>query len=430
MAPWPEVVDRDGEPPGVVDQGLDDDLVYARPPELVAWGSVNGIPWRIQAAVTAPGPAANWWEHGPVGPELDFLLGRDDAFGGGGAHTRLNEGTHLTASIHFFGSLPAIVSWVGVVSDDVARVEVRVDDQEARAIELYEGPAGFSRLFWFFPPRGVAGTVVALAADGAELQRERLMDVEVHPRSNAGTSVNPFGHPADRPPPGWPDDPTEYGPGEGPRHADDVHLHEVPFPIYAIAPDRWDGYVALAGSGSSGHALSNVRFGYVDEPGDPTRGFEVVNARPDRRPWVRPVRREDVGTWRSDPIPDANVENVISRFVPHGDFRDLRGEDGFPDVGSTRIAAIIALEVAGRRVAAHRREFRRLPPLRSIGFSLPETDVTLLGWELSFDELERYARSLERLELGTELFRSMTSAQGRSDGRFDEVHGRHHGGSD
>jgi hypothetical protein len=161
MASWLRVVEGDGDQPRVIDQGLEPDLVYARPPELVTWGGVDGIPWRIQAAVTAPGSNAKWWEHGPVGPELVFMLGRDDEFGGGGVNTLLNEGTHLTASIHFFGSLPQIVSWVGVVSDDVASLDVRLDDGDARAIELHHGPVDFTRIFWFFPPRGAAGAVAA-----------------------------------------------------------------------------------------------------------------------------------------------------------------------------------------------------------------------------------------------------------------------------
>jgi len=429
MASWLRVVEGDGDQPRVIDEGLEPDLVYARPPELVAWGSVDGIPWRIQATVTAPGPNARWWEHGPIGPELVFMLGRDDAFGGGGVPTRLNEGTHLTASIDFFGSLPAVVSWVGVVSDDVDRLEVRPDEGDARVIELREGPAGFPRLFWFFPPRGATGTVVAVAADGAELQSERLVDFEVHPRSNAGTAVNPFGQLADRPPPGWPDDPTEYGPGEGPRHAEDFHLHEATFPIYAIPPDRWDGHAGLAGSSSSGSDVTDVRFGYFDEPGGSERGLEIVNARPDRHPWVRPVRHEDVGIWWSDRNSDDDVENFAARFLSREDHSGLRGEAGYPELGPVRVAAIVELEIVGLRVEAKRREFRRLPSLHSIGFQLPGTEVTVLGWNLSFEELEDLAHALERLELGNDLYRAMKSAQGRSDRRFNELHG-HHDGSD
>jgi hypothetical protein len=355
MASWLRVVEGDGDQPRVIDQGLEPDLVYARPPELVTWGGVDGIPWRIQAAVTAPGSNAKWWEHGPVGPELVFMLGRDDEFGGGGVNTLLNEGTHLTASIHFFGSLPQIVSWVGVVSDDVARLDVRLDDGDARAIELHHGPVDFPRIFWFFPPRGAAGKVVTVAADGAELRSERLLDFEVHPRSNAGTTVNGYGHPADRPASGWPDDPTEYGPGEGPRHAEDLHLHEATFPIYAIPPDRWDGHAGLAGSSSSGRDVTEVRFGYFDDPG------------------VRPIRHEDVGIWFSDRNPEDDVENFAARFLSPEDRAGLRGGDGYLELGPVRVAAIFELEIAGVRVEAHRREYQRLPSLRSIGFELPGT---------------------------------------------------------
>jgi hypothetical protein len=430
MASWLRVVERDGDQPRVIDQGLEPDFVYARPPELVAWGSVDGIPWRIQAAVTAPGPNAKWWEHGPVGPELMFMLGWDDAFGGGGVATRLNEGTHLMASIHLFGSLPQIVSWVGVVSDNVARLEVRPNEGDARAIELHNGPAGFPRLFCFFPPRGATGVVVATAADGAELQSEQLLDFEVHPRSNAGTAVNPFRQSADQPPPGWPDDPTEYGPGEGPRHAEDFHLHGATFPIYAIPPDRWGGHAGLAGSSSSGRDLMEVKFGCFDEPGGGRRGFEVVNASAGPPPRMPPIRREDLGIWFNDRTREDDVANFAPRFIPHRDLLELRDEHGSPDAGPTRIALIRELEVAGVRVEAHRREYHRLPSLRSIGFELPGTRMTLLGWDLTFDELEDHARSLERLELGTALFATMKAAQARSGRRFDEPHGGHHRGSD
>lgn len=151
MATWLPTTEGEGAAPRVIDQGLESDLVYARPPELVAWGTVDGVPWRVQSAITAPGPDAHWWDHGPVGPELVFMLGRDDAFGGGGVHTRIEAGKQLSASIEFFGSQPAIVAWVGVVSDDVAAIEVRLDDGDVRAIEVHEGPDGFPNLFWVLP---------------------------------------------------------------------------------------------------------------------------------------------------------------------------------------------------------------------------------------------------------------------------------------
>lgn len=426
MASWLRVLDGDGDRPRVIEQGLDEDLVYERPPELVAWGTVDGVPWRIQSAVIAPGPDAKWWEHGPVGPDLLFMLGRDDAFGGGGVPTLLNDDTHLTASVGFFGSQPSIVSWVGVVSDEVARLEVRLEDGDRRNIELHDGPSGFLRIFWFFPPRGARGHLVAFDAGGVQLQSEALRDAELPPMANSGTTVNGLGYRADRPPPGWPDDPTEYRPGEGPRHDEDFHLHEATFPIYAIPPDRWDGYAGLSGSGSSGRDVTRVKFGYFDEPGGSARGMEIINAHPGRRSRARPPRREDLGIWWSDRMPDDDVENFAGRFVSREERRDLLHESGWLDVDATRITDFVELEIAGEHVEAHRREFRRVPSLRSIGFELPGTRITVFGWGISSEELEGHASALEPLELGGELFQAMKEAQARSDRRFDQLHGHHH----
>jgi hypothetical protein len=172
--------------------------------------------------------------------------------------------------------------------------------------------------------------------------------------------------------------------------------------------------------------VTKVSFGYFDEPGGSRRGFEVVNARPDRRTRARPVRQEDVGIWWSDRIPDDDVASFASRFVGYEDRDDLRGDYGLLDVGPTRITEIGELEVAGHRVESHRREYRRLSSLRSIGVELPGPRVTLWGWAVPFDELEDHAQALERLELGTELFAAMEDALARSHRRSDQPHGRHH----
>jgi hypothetical protein len=201
---WLEVVENAGPKP-VRDAGMigSDELPIVAGPIVVAWGTVDGIPWQVDAGVTGPSPRGDWWNHGPVGPELALSVGFEGTFGGGGGPTHLNEGTHLTADIGFFGSIPRLVSWLGVVSDEVDSLEVRLDDGNRRTIEIRDVPLDrFPRAFWFFPPRGAPGQVVALAADGRELQRERLVDLDVHPMSNAGTGVNGFGFRTDRPRPG------------------------------------------------------------------------------------------------------------------------------------------------------------------------------------------------------------------------------------
>jgi hypothetical protein len=422
MVRWPTVLEGEGDRPSAIGHDVDPGLRLARPPEVVAWGRIEGIPWQIQAFVVAPAPDGRWWDHGPVGPVLEFALGKDGWFGGGEAGTYLNEGTHLTASIDFFGSHPDIVAWLGVVSDDVARLEVRLDDGDVRRIELHPGPPEFPRLFWFFPPRRAAGRVLAISADGRELKREGLVDVDVHPRSNAGTTVNGFGYPVGRPPQGWPDDPIEYRPGQGPRHAEDFHLHEATFPLYVVPPDRWDGYVGLSGSGSSGRELQRVGFGYVDKPGTSRRGFEVGNEHPGRRARLeRPLRPEDVGIWWSDSFPNDDTVNFAARFVSREERRELTGNRGSLETGPVRVAAIVELDVAGHRVEAALREYWALPSLRSIRFDLPGVHLVLHCWDLTFDELERHARTLERLALGTHLFRSMEAAEARTARRFEQL---------
>jgi hypothetical protein len=77
MARWPTVVEGEGDRPRAIGRDVDPGLRLARPPEVVAWGRVEGVPWLIQAFVTAPGPEGKWWEHGPVGPVLEFTLGKD-----------------------------------------------------------------------------------------------------------------------------------------------------------------------------------------------------------------------------------------------------------------------------------------------------------------------------------------------------------------
>ena len=203
---WPSVTDADAERPRAVDQGTDEDLVLARPREVIAYGTVNTIPWWIQGYVTAPGPNAKWWLHGPVGPELEFLLGKDGWFGGGGAGTWIPEGTDFTASVHFFGALPEIVAWVGVASERTDHLEVRLDDGSSHRVELRAGPEGFLRFFCLFPPRGATGVIAAVDADGRDLQREPLIDRQVPADANVGTTVNAFGYTGDSPPPGWPEE--------------------------------------------------------------------------------------------------------------------------------------------------------------------------------------------------------------------------------
>lgn len=190
-----------------------------------------------------------------------------------------------------------------------------------------------------------------------------------------------------------------------------------------MAPDRWDGYAGLASSGTVGGRLDHVGFGYFDEPGGLHLGFEVVNEQPKRRHMEPSIGPEHLGIWWSDPFGDDNETNFSSRFLSRHELRAMEDDRGVVPVFPARWTAIVDVEVAGRPVQAVHREYRSLPALRAIRLVLPGVRVTLFGWELSAEELQTHASSLERLELDTELLRAMERAQRRNDRRFSELQG-------
>jgi len=55
-------------------------------------------------------------------------------------------------------------------------------------------------------------------------------------------------------------------------------------------------------------------------------------------------------------------------------------------------------------------EYRGYPELVEIRFRLPDVALRLEGWNLSLEEVCRFAARLERLELGSNLLRRMSEA--------------------
>ena len=391
------------------------------PRKMIASGTVNEIPWAIQGYVTAPGPNAKWWHHGPLGPELEFLLGTNGSFGGLGVIARIPDGTDFTSSVGFTGALPEIVTWVGVASARTDHLEVRLDDGSMRRVELIEGPEGFPRLFCFFPPRGAEGDVVAVDVGGAELQRERLLERDVSPDANSGTSVNPFSWPGGSPPPGWPEDAAEYGPGEGPRWDEDFTLHVAGFPIYVLPPEHWDGYTMLSGRGSTGeHEVTQIRFAYLDAIPDPGHGLGVHSRHPDERSSLRRVaREEDIGIWLPGTSIVEDEMDFLVRFLPRAEVDRLILRP-VVDLGPRRYLGRVELRSGWQ---ADHWEYRDHPLLRLLRISLPDVDLTVLGWGISEERLLWSASHLERLELGSELLQRMRSAVTGSNTLFSRTFG-------
>ena len=391
------------------------------PREVIASGTVNQIPWAIQGYVTAPGSNASWWHHGPLGPELEFLLGKDGSFGGLGAIARIPEGTDFTSSVGFTGALPEIVAWVGVASARTDHLEVRLDDGSTRRVELNEGPEDFPRFFWFFPPRGAKGDVVAVDVGGVELQRERLLERDVSPDANAGTSVNPFSYAGGSPPPGWPEDAAEYGPGEGPRWEEDFYLHVAGFPIYVLPPEHWQGYAMLSGMGSTGeHRVKEVCFAYLDAIPDPGHGLGVHCRHPDDPSSLRRVApEEDIGIWLPSTSVDEDEIDFLGRFLPRAEFERLIFRR-IVDLGPRRYLGRVDLRGGW---SAERWEYQDHPLLRLVRIPLAEVELTVLGWDISEARLLWAASRLERLELGSDLLRRMSSAVADSNAAFERTYG-------
>jgi hypothetical protein len=419
---WPAVTVGDPARHRAILQGSDEDLVLAKPRTVLATGTVNDIPWVIQGYVTAPGPAARWWHHGPIGAELEFLLGKDGSLGGGGAGTRIPDGTDFTCDVGFFGASPEVVSWVGVASERTDHLEVKLDDGSIRRVELYAGPEGFPRFFWFFPPRGAEGDVVAVDVGGAELQRERLLERGVPPEANTGTTVNPFSYAAGSPPPGWPEDATDYGPGEGPRWDEDFALHVAGFPIFVLPPEHWEGYAMLSGLGSIDRVVTRVRFAYLDQIPDPARALGVHCRLPDER-WSRRrvAREEDIGTW----VPGDSIANdeldLLGRVLPRAEFDSMILRP-ISDLGPRRCLGRATVQLVEGETSAERWEYKDYPNLRLVRMPLPEVEVTLVGWDIPDERLLWFASRLERLELGSDLLQRLGSAVAESHAAFGQAY--------
>jgi hypothetical protein len=270
--------------------------------------------------------------------------------------------------------------------------------------------------------------VRAVDVDGTALQSEPLLDRHVSPDAVAGTDVNPFSYAAGSPPPGWPDDTAEYGPGEGPRWEEDFYLHVAGFPIFVLPPEHWEGYAMLSGMGSTGeHEVTQVRFVYLDAISDPRHGLGVHCRHPDEHSSPRHVsREEDIGAW----LPGASIDlgasidedemDFLSRFLPRAEVDRLILRS-VVDIGPRRYLGRAAIDLPHGETSAERWEYKDHPNLRVVRMPLPEVEVTLLGWVISEERLLSFASRLERLELGSDLLQRMSSAVTKSNAAFSKA---------
>jgi hypothetical protein len=147
------VVDFDGE----LDPGI------ATPKYVVAFGRADGLPWTITAFLS------DGEYNRTDGPCGEFFLGDEGMYGGVGFCLDIgDQAQDLHVSNSFGESGPT--AYVGMVSDAVDHVEVRLEDGQTWRPDLLLGPEVLgARYFVFFPADGTSGEVVAVGADGEEL---------------------------------------------------------------------------------------------------------------------------------------------------------------------------------------------------------------------------------------------------------------------
>jgi hypothetical protein len=203
---WPEVTLGGPQEP-YIDRVVSDEPLLRGPKLVVAYGTVSGIEWTLTAFHTRP--VGDWRTNDrPVGPELEFFLGRQGEEGGGRAYAQIPQGKHVSLSGHFFGRLPHIVAWVGVVAVDVNSIEARAADADIRTADLMQAPPGFPDCFLLFPPQDVDTDILAMSASGEVLESHRLRRMsDLPPNANAGTTINGVSWMEGERPPGWADHP-------------------------------------------------------------------------------------------------------------------------------------------------------------------------------------------------------------------------------
>lgn len=181
---WPEVtiggdftpyVDHVVGADGALDAGVVGEKV------VIAYGTVQGIPWSLTAFDVRDGGGwtGNAGPDGEPGPAGELFLGAGGMFGGGGLAlygTTPWQANALGASGFGFGAA-RLTAYAGVVSTRVERVEVHLADGEVRTVSLIDGPAGVeARYFVLWAPNDAAGRIVAFDAEGAEID-DQLMCV-------------------------------------------------------------------------------------------------------------------------------------------------------------------------------------------------------------------------------------------------------------
>lgn len=214
------------------------------------------------------------------------------------------------------------------------------------------------------------------------------------------------------PPPLRLDFATHFTPDEGSQWEEDFYLRAVRFPILVLPPDHWNGFKMMSGMGSHrDDEISEVGFLYLDSIKNPTRGLGV-NSRDAE------VARERSELWNertaqalrvdSASYDDEDETDFIGRFIADYDPARTGGSGPRSYVGRAN------LSVLGMETPAEQWKYRAYPKLTTVRFLVSGTEISLLGWGIQSSQLLRLGSSLELLELGSPVFKTMKVANGEA----------------
>jgi hypothetical protein len=187
-------------------------------------------------------------------------------------------------------------------------------------------------------------------------------------------------------------------------------LDVAEFPIYVLPPEHWRHSAMLDGMGWSGRNITQIRFDYLDAIPNPGRGLGVHSRDLDdalERSTLRGEPKEDdFGSWFAGPQIDEDEMDFVGRFLSQGELESLNRKTG-QDVGLRRYRGPV--DISGHHVStiAELWEYKDYSKLLLIRMTLPEVEISMLGWDIEETMLVRYASRLEKLHPGTELLRQM-----------------------
>lgn len=378
--------------------------------QIVSHGTVEGVPWSLQAFLTTP--AGEWWEAArPVGPELEFVLGSRGEHGKSLVNTWIPDDHFVTATGIVFRRLPGVVVWIGTVSNEIENVKLSLKGYDPKHVRTLIAGTNFPRCFCVFLPRAAEARLEVV--DSAGGSREACVLPTPSPPTGRmhAITLNPIGWPPHEPPPGWPKETRAFDPGEGERWGDDLFAHVSPFPLYVLPPEDWDG-VARSATASRpwsidrGTRITDVTFSYAGQANS-TRSLDIVNSNPEEVEFRAGAWKEP-GWWFDQRLDAQSVMQFRNGFEL--DLSILLS-------GPARYLGGGKVQIEGIPSPVERWTFPNEPELSLVRVHASDWWITVRGFDIDDTELLVICGQLRRLELESGLLERMKRAGFGAPGR-------------